>query len=206
MTKKSTQCNPTHIQIIIAHCKAIASITKQQSHQFQMLALKQLFKNSTPINIVRRPNKKPELITPSGYHISVSHTKNIICLCLHTQPIGCDLEFLNRIIPDRVINRNQPTPITRTNKEKVILWTQWEAQCKLVYSGLRFPISLHPITACQTIQWYDVSLSIASQTTPIKWTLSEMTLPDDPSCWNHHDISITPVTNTPRLTIPTTKK
>ena len=188
------------IQIIIARANQLTTISRQQSHYFQQLALQHLIPGRIPIQISRSPGKKPELVSHPNHFFSVSHTTNCICLCLATTPIGCDIESLNRPISDTVINRNQPKLISYSNQQKVILWTQWEAQCKLMYSGLRFPVSQTPLVPCETIQWQDLSLSVASQTSPVEWEIFEQSLPDKTEQWFDGTEPMLQVVDAQRLT------
>jgi phosphopantetheinyl transferase len=144
-------------------------ITRQLSRQFQQNCLALTLQCSVSELVFDRPKqKKPVLLSHPNTHFSVSHTQNIAIICIHNQPIGCDIESQSRLVSHNVFNRAQSNPndwdhILGDSTASIVHWTRWEAICKAKGTGLRFPIQLVGLDACQTFSWHEWMISVACQ-------------------------------------------
>jgi len=99
----------------------------------------QLFPNESIIN---EPNGKPKFLS-SSWHLSVSHSKESVCLGIGKSPIGLDLEGIDpRIlrVKDKFVNQTEFElyPID-SQEDLTILWTIKESVYKLCnIKGLSF--------------------------------------------------------------------
>ena len=107
--------------------------------------------------------KKPKLISHPNTHFSVSHTDQFMMICFSNQPIGCDIELLNRAISQRAINRGLETP-KYSGESMVKVWTAWEAYCKATGTGLHFPIQTIAFSQSQSFAWQSLCCSVAALT------------------------------------------
>ena len=119
-------------------------INKIQSHNFQVKVLESIT-NQSPITINRKSGK-PTCNQPT-IEFSVTHTQTDWLIGIsNQQSIGIDIENSQRKIPTNVFNRGNKNRIDLpklSNLERVLKWTQFEADAKLKGTGIRFPIPLH---------------------------------------------------------------
>lgn len=142
------------------------------SHAFQQRILGHVL-NCTPSDIAIARNGKP-ICTSHPVYFSVSHNLTHFAMAVSDAPVGLDIESIHRPIHWAVLNRGQDTPITNQHpnwpktalplaQERVLVWTRFEAQCKLTGSGIRFPIQLNAAWPLRSFVWQDLCCSVACQ-------------------------------------------
>ena len=118
--------------------------------------------NTHPNQIEIDRQKKPKC---TSHHIefSVSHTKNYLIMAIHSEPVGVDIEALDRQISWAVFNRHRTPAINSFSappwppsslpieQQKIWHWTRWEAHCKLTGTGLLFQFFHKFLRTCNLI-------------------------------------------------------
>ena len=96
-------------------------------------------------------------------------------MAIHSEPVGVDIEALDRQISWAVFNRHRTPAINSFSappwppsslpieQQKIWHWTRWEAHCKLTGTGLLFPILPQISSHLQSYLWKDLCLSVACQ-------------------------------------------
>ena len=109
-----------------------------------------------PYNISKTPLGKPYIpheCNPDHWHFSTSHTRcMIVMIWAQMQPVGVDVEAINRNISQKVIQRmfhpNEIAWLTKYPKQAIHFWTAKESLAKATGLGgyrsfKRFPIVSH---------------------------------------------------------------
>lgn len=114
--------------------------------------------------VERGPYGKPELVAPSGWHFSLSHSRNVVVLALARSPIGVDVEPRDRQARWRALAQRQFQPDERAilntlagvahEPAALALWTAKEAWAKATGLGVA------RMAQAPSFEWHDRGWSL----------------------------------------------
>lgn len=116
----------------------------------RLAIIKEIGLQNRDINFHYLKDQKPTLVHNASFHFSVSHSGNWIICCTDSQPIGVDIEKIQRTdlssLSSRIYNdQEQATALTLAPSRQLAYfyerWTLKESLLKSTGFGLRYPLN-----------------------------------------------------------------